>query len=178
MIDVLLALRDRAIHGGSYHTTAALMSVNTTQLERKSGLYPPQISAKIQEAHKLRPILSEGNAVPVVLDIVIDAWKETIDLLGKDDFSSVWKTGPVSFRGGSTRYLEVGMREYLRSELKWFRSEHQVGTSALNQLPTTNHEMGLPTCDGPTVSLLSCFTLGKKFDTPGMYAFMPQLLHI
>ena len=121
VIDVLLALRDRAIHGGSYHAHATLVAANTAQLEREVGLYPPDTVAKIQETHKFAPIRPEDNAVPDLMNVVIDAWRETTDLLGRDEFfqkfvtpfgkdhrilapvvkfenqavSPVWRTGPV-----------------------------------------------------------------------------------
>ena len=49
VIDVLLALRARAIKGGSYHATVALTSIGKAQLERDVGLFPPYVVNRLQE---------------------------------------------------------------------------------------------------------------------------------
>lgn len=39
----MIAVRDRAVKGGSYHVTSSLVAANTISLEEDVGLYPPEV---------------------------------------------------------------------------------------------------------------------------------------
>jgi crotonobetainyl-CoA:carnitine CoA-transferase CaiB-like acyl-CoA transferase len=123
VIDVLLALRDRAIKGGSYHATVALTSIDTAQLEREVGLYPPHIVQRLQETYKFDK-MTPDLMVAELLKVVYDAWNASTNLLKRDSLfvnfgetpfgkdhrilapvtafekekaNPVWKSGPVPY---------------------------------------------------------------------------------
>ncbi|KAM4063090.1 coA-transferase family III domain-containing protein [Hirsutella rhossiliensis] len=93
VIDTMLALRDRAKFGGSYHATVALTSVDAVQLEEDVGLYPPEIVKKIQDKYKFAPMTPDLH-VEELLFILGESWMKNSDLLGRDgymaSFSSPW----------------------------------------------------------------------------------------
>lgn len=55
-LDVLLALRDRATHGGSYHADVALTAIDCIQVSKEFGLYPPEIVKKLQDTYEYPPV--------------------------------------------------------------------------------------------------------------------------
>lgn len=122
-LDVMLALRDRAKHGGSYHADVALTSIDTIQMTKEFGLYPPEIVKKIQDTYRFGPMTPDLH-VEDLLFVVLSAWASTTDLLktkeyfahfaespfGKDhmilapivkfedkDMSPYWKHSPVPY---------------------------------------------------------------------------------
>lgn len=74
-VDVLLALRDRAIKGGSYHCFAALTSVDTLQVTQEVGLYPREIVDKIQASYKFGHMGPEHH-VGELLSVVATGWTQ------------------------------------------------------------------------------------------------------
>ncbi|KAK5123465.1 hypothetical protein LTR85_002503 [Meristemomyces frigidus] len=92
-LDVMLALRERAQHGGSYHCDAALTAIDTIQLKPEFGLYSPEIVKKIQDVHRFAPMTPDLH-VSDLLFVVIRAWAETTDVLKRKDFFSHFVESP------------------------------------------------------------------------------------
>ncbi|KAH7182367.1 CoA-transferase family III domain-containing protein [Fusarium flagelliforme] len=85
VIDIMMALRARALQGGSYHAAVALTSVDTIQLEKEVGLYPPETVKKIQDKYQF------GNMTPdlhveELLYVLGDAWMKNSDLLTRPGY--------------------------------------------------------------------------------------------
>ena len=93
VIDVLLALRDRAVHGGLYHAHAALTAIDTIQLDPEFGLYPPEIVKKVQGRHQFAA-MTPDLMVEELLTIVVEAWGKTTDLLARDDLFVNFQESP------------------------------------------------------------------------------------
>ena len=90
VIDVLLALRDRTKHGGSYHAHVALTSIDTIQLEREVGLYPASTVEWLQNRYhfgKMTPDLM----VEDLLFVVLEAWTKTTDLLKRESYFTTFQ---------------------------------------------------------------------------------------
>ncbi|RGP78633.1 alpha methylacyl- racemase [Fusarium longipes] len=85
VIDILMALRARALEGGSYHATVALTSVDTIQLEREVGLYPPETVNKIQEKYQFAKMTPDLH-VEELLYVLGDAWMKNSDLLTREGY--------------------------------------------------------------------------------------------
>ncbi|KAJ6443546.1 alpha methylacyl- racemase protein [Purpureocillium lavendulum] len=85
VIDAMLALRDRAIHGGSYHATVALAAVDAVQLDEEVGLYPPEIVKEIQERYKFGPMTPDLH-VEELLSVVVGAWAGSTDVLRRSGY--------------------------------------------------------------------------------------------
>ncbi|KAK4540708.1 hypothetical protein LTR36_008923 [Oleoguttula mirabilis] len=92
-LDVMLALRDRARHGGSYHCDAALTAIDTIQLEPEFGLYSPDIVKRIQDVHGFAPMTPDLH-VSDLLFVVIKAWAETTDVLKRKEFFAHFEESP------------------------------------------------------------------------------------
>ncbi|KAI5197444.1 hypothetical protein AUEXF2481DRAFT_2740 [Aureobasidium subglaciale EXF-2481] len=75
VIDVMLALRDRAKHGGSYHANVALTAVDAIQLSKVFGLYSPEIVRKIQDTYNFAPMTPDLH-VEELLYVLGDAWSK------------------------------------------------------------------------------------------------------
>jgi hypothetical protein len=96
VIDVLLALRDRALVGGSYHASVALTALDTIQLTREVGLWPPSTVRKVQEKFRFAAMTPDLH-VEELLYVLGDAWAKAPDqLLARDgymvNFETVWAT--------------------------------------------------------------------------------------
>lgn len=85
VIDTMLALRDRAKHGGSYHATVALTAIDAVQLEEEVGLYPPEIVKEIQDKYKFAPMTPDLH-VEELLYVLGDAWAQHADVLGREGY--------------------------------------------------------------------------------------------
>lgn len=91
VVDVMMALRDRAKVGGSYHAHVTLTAIDTAQLSPDVGLYPPDIVRRVQENLKFARMTPELH-VEELLGVVVNAWKENSDLLGRDGYMSTFTT--------------------------------------------------------------------------------------
>ncbi|KAK4556860.1 hypothetical protein LTR86_005840 [Recurvomyces mirabilis] len=92
-VEVMMALRDRAEHGGSYHCHAALTAVDTIQLVEEMGCYPPEVVKKIQEVHKFGPQTPDLH-VEELLFAVYEAWKKNSDLLDCETYFAHFADSP------------------------------------------------------------------------------------
>ncbi|TKA59943.1 hypothetical protein B0A55_10220 [Friedmanniomyces simplex] len=67
--EVMMALRDRAFHGGPYHCDAALTATDTIQCEPEMGLYLPEIVAKIQEKYHFGPMTPDLHVEDLMANV-------------------------------------------------------------------------------------------------------------
>ncbi|PHH79478.1 hypothetical protein CDD80_4705 [Ophiocordyceps camponoti-rufipedis] len=97
VVNVLLALRDRATKGGSYHSTMALTAVDAVQLEEEFGLYQPEVVKKIQDRYSFKPMTPDLH-VGELLGNVVSAWASRPDasgkssILGRDGYMAKFST--------------------------------------------------------------------------------------
>jgi hypothetical protein len=90
--EIMLALRDRAIHGGSYHCHAALTATNTIQLDPEVGLYPPEIVQKVQDKYRFGPQTPDLHVEDLMVNVVL-AWMKS-GLLEKKEFYQSFDESP------------------------------------------------------------------------------------
>jgi hypothetical protein len=91
-IDTMMALRDRAKSGGSYHAAVALTAVDAVQLEQEVGLYPPETVKKIQDTYRFAPMTPDLH-VEELLYILSDFWAKYSDILHRGymvEFETAW----------------------------------------------------------------------------------------
>ena len=74
-IGAMMAIRDRAQHGGSYHVFASLMAAASFPLDREVGLYPPAV---VEDCSRR---FDWGETTPALfvlelLDVVLKGWKK------------------------------------------------------------------------------------------------------
>jgi len=133
VLDIMLALRDRAKHGGSYHAFSALVSVDALQLTEEVGLYSPETVGRIQSKFEFGP-MTPDLMVEELLYVLATAWSKSSDILrrpgymktfaetpfgknhsilspivkyGNDDCSPHWEQGPVPYcHSSSERWAE------------------------------------------------------------------------
>ncbi|KAJ6014932.1 CoA-transferase family III [Penicillium herquei] len=74
-LGVMIALRDRAVKGGSYHITSSLVAADAFALEQEVGLYPPETVQAVNDQFHFAPITPDLY-VTEVLRLVIDGWKQ------------------------------------------------------------------------------------------------------
>jgi crotonobetainyl-CoA:carnitine CoA-transferase CaiB-like acyl-CoA transferase len=73
-LGAMLALRDRAVKGGSYHVVTSLVWGIASSLEPEIGLYPKDALKKVDEKFKWRPANPEEFAIEGWVNIA-DGWK-------------------------------------------------------------------------------------------------------
>ena len=93
VLDILLALRDRATKGGSYHVDVALTSIDTIQLTKEFGLYQPETVRKIQDRYKFMPMKPEHH-VEELLFVMYAAWSGSTDLLQRKEYFAHFAESP------------------------------------------------------------------------------------
>ncbi|CAG8049029.1 unnamed protein product [Penicillium salamii] len=86
-LGTLLALRDRARHGGSYRVTSSLVKADAIALEPEIGLYSPEVVEKSKQLFKWDHIGPE-QFVLEILTVVMDGWKR--------GFPQYFESGPQS----------------------------------------------------------------------------------
>jgi hypothetical protein len=123
VLDIMLALRDRAKHGGSYHAFAALVAVDALQLAEEVGLYSPETVGRIQDKYEFG-LMTPDLMVEELLYVLAEAWGKNSDLLrrpgymvnfpetpfgrnhailspivgyGNEECSPGWRSGPVPY---------------------------------------------------------------------------------
>lgn len=118
----MLALRDRARHGGSYHVVSSLVAGDTILVDPEVGLYPVEVVQQTLERFKFERS-SPDQFVSEIMIQVIDGWKRVfpeyvaqkspfmtsfentpwghmnilkpVARLGDDQATPHWKNGPV-----------------------------------------------------------------------------------
>ena len=74
-ITTMLALRDRAKYGGSYHGEVALTKYNATTMEKEIGLYTRDVVAKMQEIYQYPPMTPDLH-VEDLFYMMVDVWQK------------------------------------------------------------------------------------------------------
>ncbi|KAM0554017.1 hypothetical protein ACHAPJ_007092 [Fusarium lateritium] len=70
----MMALRDRATKGGSYHVVSSLVAADAIALEEEVGLYSPKVVAQTAEKFGFVPSTSDQFVSEIMIQ-VIDGWK-------------------------------------------------------------------------------------------------------
>lgn len=73
-LGAMIAVRDRAIKGGSYHVATSLVAADAIALEKEVGLYPPEVVKQTAERFGFLQITPD-QYVSEVLMTVVDGWK-------------------------------------------------------------------------------------------------------
>ncbi|KAJ5715025.1 uncharacterized protein N7483_012206 [Penicillium malachiteum] len=76
-LEAMMAVRDRAINGGSYHVIFSLVAADTIALEKEIGLYPPEVVAQTVNKFGFAPSTSDQFVSEIMLQ-VIDGWKQDL----------------------------------------------------------------------------------------------------
>jgi hypothetical protein len=93
VLDTMLALRDRARHGGSYHAFSALVSVDALQVTEEVGLYAPETVGEIQDKFKFGP-MTPDLMVEELLYVLIEAWGRSSDVLSRKGYMTTFEETP------------------------------------------------------------------------------------
>ncbi|RAK98707.1 alpha methylacyl-CoA racemase [Aspergillus ibericus CBS 121593] len=101
-LGALMALRDRARHGGSYRVTSSLVKADAIALEPEIGLYAPEVVEKSNQLFKWGYI-GPSLFVTEILLVVMDGWKRV--------FAQYFAAGPesvlTSFPEGPWGHMEL-----------------------------------------------------------------------
>lgn len=76
-IGTMMAIRDRARQGGSYHVFASLMAAATFLLEPEVGLYSPEVTQKCDEKFKWGSV-DPSLFVLELLSVVVESWQSVL----------------------------------------------------------------------------------------------------
>ncbi|KAK3935319.1 CoA-transferase family III domain-containing protein [Diplogelasinospora grovesii] len=76
-VATMMALRDRAKHGGSYKVHAALVAVNTFTLSKEVGLYPPEVVRETQERFGFGPMRASHHVLDLLGNVYV-GWKRVL----------------------------------------------------------------------------------------------------
>jgi hypothetical protein len=96
-LGTLIALRDRAMKGGSYSVHASLTGVNAYALREDVGLYPVDVVRDCQNRFQWRDMRGSHH----VLDLLVTVWKGWKSVLGQylDESSGWFQSFESSFFG-------------------------------------------------------------------------------
>ena len=129
IVTTMMALRDRAKHGGSYHGNVALTAYDAVSLLPEIGLYPPEIVKRLQQRFEWAPMTPDLH-VGDLLFVMLAAWTEKTDLLKRDDFFVEFRDTPFGDRlrilAPVVRYQEEAARLRWWSSPRPFRSDKEV----------------------------------------------------
>lgn len=82
----MMAIRDRAVKGGSYHVFSSLVSVNTIALQPQVGLYPPETVRNTAQAFHFMAGTPDQYIAELAYQTV-EAWQERFPGIFDDDSS-------------------------------------------------------------------------------------------
>jgi hypothetical protein len=85
VIDIMLTLCARTLEGGSYHTCVGLTFLDTIQLDREVGLYPPETVKKNQDKHRFTKMTLDLH-VEKLLYVMGDTWVKNSGLLTRKGY--------------------------------------------------------------------------------------------
>ncbi|KAL4811899.1 CoA-transferase family III domain-containing protein [Aspergillus spinulosporus] len=94
-LGTLMALRDRARHGGSYRVTSSLVKADVIALEPEIGLYSPAVVEKTSEMFQWGHIGPEQFVTEILL-VVMDGWKRVFPQYfgtGKESLLTSFESG-------------------------------------------------------------------------------------
>jgi hypothetical protein len=83
-IGTMMAIRDRARQGGSYHVFASLMAAAALHLKPEVGLYSPKVVEECNQRFKWDQI-GPDLFVLELLDVVLKGWREAIPKFSGQD---------------------------------------------------------------------------------------------
>jgi hypothetical protein len=83
-IGTMMAIRDRARQGGSYHVFASLMTAAALHLKPEVGLYSPRVVEECNQKFKWDET-GPDLFVLELLDVVLKAWRQAIPKLFTKD---------------------------------------------------------------------------------------------
>lgn len=92
-VEVMLALRDRAKHGGSYHASSVLVSSDTLQLSPEFGLYQPEVVEKIRATYNFPKMTPELHGEET-LALIYKTWNSNTDLLQRKQYFTKFTDSP------------------------------------------------------------------------------------
>ena len=119
IVTTMMALRDRAKYGGSYHGNVALTAYQAISLLPEIGLYQPEIVKRLQQRFEWAPMTPDLH-VEELLFIMLAAWTEKTDLLDRDDFFVEFRDTPF---GDRLRIIAPVVRyEEEAARLRWWSS--------------------------------------------------------
>ncbi len=129
IVTTMLALRDRAVRGGSYHGTAALTAYQAVSLLPEVGLYQREVVGRLQERFRWGEMTPDLH-VEELLEVVRDGWVRTTGFERREEF---FVTFPRSAFGRDlrivapvVRYGDQGMTPKWGSPPKPYRSDGEV----------------------------------------------------
>ena len=105
-VTTMLALRDRARFGGSYHCEVALTKYNTTTLEAEVGLYPRDVVAHLQDVYAWPPMTPDLHVIELFY-MMVARWKARSDFFAQE---KLWVDFADSPYGKSLRILAPVVR--------------------------------------------------------------------
>ncbi|RMZ83257.1 hypothetical protein DV738_g1235, partial [Chaetothyriales sp. CBS 135597] len=73
----MIAVRDRAVNGGSYHVSSALVAAGTVTLREEVGLYPLKVVQDTAKRFGFQPTTPDQYAYEVLAN-VIEGWKRGV----------------------------------------------------------------------------------------------------
>ncbi|KAJ5752197.1 CoA-transferase family III [Penicillium odoratum] len=130
-LGAMIAVRDRAVKGGSYHITTSLVAADTISLEKEVGLYPPEVVQDTTENFGF-PAITPDQFVSEVLIGVIDGWKRGLPGY-LDENSNLMQTFEDGYWGHQTILKPVARLGIDETTPRW--------TSA--PVPNCHHERGI-----------------------------------
>lgn len=74
-LGALLSLRDRAVHGGSYHIVSSLVAADSISLHPEIGLYSPDVVRETAETFQWES-MDPSQYVSELLVVVLNGWKK------------------------------------------------------------------------------------------------------
>lgn len=101
-LGALMALRDRARHGGSYRVTSSLVKSDAIALEPEIGLYSPEIVEQSNQLFKWGCI-NPSHFVLEILLVVMDGWKRVFPQY----FESGTESLMTSFQNGPWGHMDT-----------------------------------------------------------------------
>ena len=129
IVTTMMALRDRAKYGGSYHGNVALTAYNAMCLLPDVGLYQPEIVKRLQHKFQWAPMTPDLH-VEDLLFVMLAAWTDKSKLLDRDDFFVEFLDTPFGDRlrilAPVVRYQEEAARLRWWSSPRPYRSDKEV----------------------------------------------------
>ncbi|ODM19544.1 hypothetical protein SI65_04528 [Aspergillus cristatus] len=91
----MIALRERAVKGGSYKVTSSLVAADTIALEKEVGLYPPEVVKETNERCGFKEITPDQFVSEVLVNVVL-GWKKGLPGYLDEDSSlmTTFEEGP------------------------------------------------------------------------------------
>ncbi|ODM22887.1 hypothetical protein SI65_00476 [Aspergillus cristatus] len=115
-LGTMLALRDRARTGGSYHVLSSLVAADEIALRPEIGLYSPEVVAKNVETFKWGT-MEPSQYVTEVLNLVMDGWKRVF---------------PEHLTPGTEASFMVGFEESVWGKMEMLKPVVKIGDEAVS----------------------------------------------